>query len=88
LLYNGGVSDGIINNATGFAFEEEEEEPSGQQKRWHFELKHNRLGLQSYSAGGNYTRFVDTVSGSQVGGAVYQESGQSEQLVLQPSPLP
>jgi hypothetical protein len=71
LLYNRGVSDGIINNATGFVLDFEEEEASSQRKSWHFELTHYRLGLQDNSTGGNYTRFVDTVSGGQVGGTVY-----------------
>ena len=86
LLHEGGVSDGIINNATGFGFDFVQ--TSGQQKRWHFEAKHNKLGLQAISEFQNYTRFVDTVRGGRVGETVYQGSGQSEQTVITAIPLP
>jgi hypothetical protein len=86
LLHDGGLSDKIINNATGFGFDFTE--TCVQPKRWHFELKQNRFGLQYYSAGSNHTRFVDTVGGGQIGGTVYQSSGQNEQVISTLAPLP
>ncbi|KAE9362922.1 hypothetical protein N431DRAFT_288218, partial [Stipitochalara longipes BDJ] len=61
LLHNGGVSDNIINNSTGYGFDFVQS--SGEHNTWHFEVKHNQFGLQAYSLNSNYTRFVDTVSG-------------------------
>jgi hypothetical protein len=86
LLYNGTVSDGIINNATGFGFDFVEK--SGKRSNWHFEVEHTHLGLQAYSTDSNYTRFVDRVSGGEVGGPVYRGSGQSEQVVWKSMALP
>ncbi|KAN0089779.1 hypothetical protein V8E51_018358 [Hyaloscypha variabilis] len=71
LLYNGTVSDGIINNATGFGFDFVE-----------------KSGKRTYSTDSNYTRFVDRVSGGEVGGPVYRGSGQSEQVVWKSMALP
>ena len=86
LLYDGGVSDNVINNATGFGFDFTQ--TSGQHNSWHFEMKHTHLGLQDYGTNSNYTRFVDTVSGGESGGLLYDGSGQSEQVVFKHAPLP
>jgi hypothetical protein len=86
LLYNGTVSDGIITNVTGYGFNFAQN--FGERKAWHFDIEHTHLGLQSYSTDSNYTRFVDRVSGGEVGGRVYHGSGQSEQVVWKPMALP
>ena len=85
-LHDGGLSDNVINNATGFGFDFAQK--SGQHHTWHFEVKHINLRLQSYRSNSNYTRFVDKVSGGEVGGLLYEGSGQSEQVVFKPAPLP
>lgn len=81
LLYNGGIHGSYINIATGYAIDLVEADRSG--RSWHFETKHMAIGLESpFDSNQQFTRFLDTAIGGEVGQKSYTGAGNSEQTFI------
>jgi hypothetical protein len=87
LLNGTGVHGTFADNSTGISVDLVDHECD---KSWHFELQHQNIAFES-PAGINqeYSRFVNTASGGEVGHKVWKGVANSEQnYVLAPLPLP
>lgn len=81
LTYGGKVHGSFKDESTGFVVELEDKSCG---KKWKFEIEHANIAFEA-PAGNNdaYSRFVNTASGGEVGGKVWNGVGGSEQNVMQ-----
>lgn len=80
LLYGGegGVRGNWADASTGIAFDFVDGS-----KSWHFDITHTLIELETpLESNYNYSRFVNTATGGEVGGKVWSGAANSEQMVI------
>jgi hypothetical protein len=87
LLYGGRVHGTFPDNSTGISIDLVDHDCD---KSWHFELQHQNLAFEApHGINQQYSRFVNTASGGEVGQKVWKGIANSEQNNVQvPIPLP
>lgn len=87
LLYGGKIHGSFDDMSTGFAVDLVDQTCD---KKWHFELQHKNIAFEAPAgSNNNYSRFVNSASGGEVGKKVWLGAANSEQNVIPaPRPLP
>jgi hypothetical protein len=87
LLHGAGVHGTFGDDSTGIAVDFVDHDCD---KKWHFELQHQNIAFEPPAgSNNNYTRFVNTASGCEVGEEIWNGVANSEQNVIPvPQPLP